>query len=383
MDKVLLLDTNVSSVPIYQYLISENYEVFVIGDNPDDYLAKISPNYHNVNYAKVEFVNDFIKQKNIKYLIPGCNDFSYKTCSELNRNNDFPGIESAEVNEVINNKELFRKFSIDNGVSVPRVFTVDNLPNNTSIIIKPIDSYSGNGVSVLRTNNKIDFYKAINKAESVTKSKGYLIEEFVEGQLYSHSAFIKNGLIYEDFIVEEHCIANPFAVDTSWMKYDFCEKQLNEIRKYVNIIVLKLNLKDGLLHTQFIKGENKLWFIEITRRCPGDLYSLLIEKSSGFRYAEEYCSHFLNKKSSNSQNTQFKKSIIRHTITSEKGQEFTSLEFKYSIHINQYFPISAIGSKLMPAPRGRIGLLFISVNNNDEGENIKNSLLTRMLYKIK
>ena len=382
MNKVLLLDTNFSSAPIYQYLIKENFEVFVIGDNPNDYLAKISPNYYNFNYSNIDLVEEFIKEKRINYLVPGCNDFSYKICSQLTVKNKFFGIESPEINDIINNKEKFRKFSFENKISIPRVFQVSNIPENTKYIVKPVDSFSGNGISVMESR-EIEFIdSAIKRAQIESKSNGFLIEEFVEGQLYSHSAFIMNKEIYKDFIVEEHCIANPFAVDTSWVDNNFCPQNLKEIRNQVNIIVRKLNLKDGLLHTQFIQSNSKLWIIEVTRRCPGDLYSLLIEKSTGFRYAEEYCKHFLRNKNFDNQLTESKNDLIRHTITSIEKQDFSSIQFNHSIHINEYLPISTCGSKLMPAPKGRVGLLFINANMS-ESEKIKKLLLTRKLYNIK
>jgi predicted ATP-grasp superfamily ATP-dependent carboligase len=382
MDKVLLLDTNFSSAPIYQYLIKENFEVFVIGDNPNDYLAKISPNYCNFNYSNINLVDDFIKEKGIKYLVPGCNDFSYKICSQLTLKNHFLGIENPEINDIINNKEKFRKFSLENDISIPRVFQWNDIPENSKFIVKPVDSFSGNGISVLETSDIEVIDSAIKRAQIASKSKCFLIEEFVEGQLYSHSAFIVNQEIYKDFIVEEHCIANPFAVDTSWVENNFCPQNLKEIRNQVNTIARKLNLKDGLLHTQFIQSNSKLWIIEVTRRCPGDLYSLLIEKSTSFRYAEEYCKHFLQNKNFDNQVSISKNDIIRHTITSIEQQDFSTLEFNYSIHINEYLPISTYGSKLMPAPKGRVGLLFINTNIS-ESEKIRKLLITRKLYNIK
>jgi len=45
-------------------------------------------------------------------------------------------------------------------------------------------------------------------------------------------------------------------------------------------------------------------------------------------------------------------------------------------------PISTYGSKLMPAPKGRVGLLFINTNIS-ESEKIRKLLITRRLYNIK
>jgi hypothetical protein len=39
MKKVLLLDTSFSSAPIYSALVELGYDVYVCGNNPQDYLA--------------------------------------------------------------------------------------------------------------------------------------------------------------------------------------------------------------------------------------------------------------------------------------------------------------------------------------------------------
>ena len=51
--KILLLDTNFSSGPIYDYLIESGNEVYVIGNNPNDFLAKFAKNYIQSDYTKI------------------------------------------------------------------------------------------------------------------------------------------------------------------------------------------------------------------------------------------------------------------------------------------------------------------------------------------
>ena len=66
-------------------------------------------------------------------------------------------------------------------------------------------------------------------------TKKYVIEEFIQGQLYSHSAFIVDKKIIIDFVVEEHCIVNPFVVDTSRVLYNFDRDILNQIRNDISL----------------------------------------------------------------------------------------------------------------------------------------------------
>ena len=383
MKNVLLLDTNISSAPIYNSLIELKYNVYVVGDKPDDYLAKYSKNYFNINYGNISLVKRFIKNKKIDLIIPGCNDFSYKICSELNQKNKYFGIENSQINDLINNKDIFRVFAIKNGFPVPSIFNESNLINNISIIVKPVDSYSGNGISVLRRYNKENLNSAIRKAKLASKSKKYIIEEFVEGQLYSHSAFICNQKIYQDFFVEEHCVANPYAVDTSWIVNDFNQKIKKQIRNNINNFAKILNLKDGLIHTQFISDNNKHWIIEMTRRCPGDLYSKLIQNTTGFNYAKEYVKPFINNTRFETHKSRKINKIIRHTITTENELSFASLNFNSQVCLKNYISLTSSGNLLKKAPHGRAALIFLNANNIKEFKSIKDLLLSRKLYTIK
>jgi biotin carboxylase len=359
-----------------------NYNVFVIGDKPSDYLAKFSTNYHRVNYANISLVKKFIEENNIEFIVPGCNDFSYKICSEICDEKKFYGIEHSQVNDLINNKNLFREFAIKIKLPVPSVFNLKNIPSNFSIIVKPVDSYSGNGITVLKDYNYSELKQAIKKAEEASKSKKHLIEEFVEGQLFSHSAFISNHKVYIDFFVEEHCITNEFAVDTSWVTDKIKNKIGDEIKKTINRFAKELNLKDGLIHTQFILSGNKFWIIEITRRCPGDLYSNLISTSTGYNYSKEYVKPFINFNVIDNKKPNDSNKIIRHTITSPKQINFGLIKFNEPILINNYISISTSGSELQEAPKGRVALIFLKSNNASNFNKIKSLLLSRELYSL-
>jgi len=58
MNKVLLVDTNFSSAPIYNDLVQSGCEVFVVGGNPEDFLAKSTKNYINLDYSNVDRIRE-------------------------------------------------------------------------------------------------------------------------------------------------------------------------------------------------------------------------------------------------------------------------------------------------------------------------------------
>ena len=69
--------------------------------------------------------------------------------------------------------------------------------------------------TVLKNPNIRDINQAFETACDVSKTKDALIEEYIEGQLYSYSAFVQKKKVVAGFFVQEDSTTNPFAVDTS------------------------------------------------------------------------------------------------------------------------------------------------------------------------
>lgn len=382
MNRVLLVDTNFSSAPIYNYLVQLGHEVFVVGGNPNDFLAKSVKNYINLNYSDVSQTRKLIEKYNIDYIIPGCNDRSYQVCADLNSKGNYHGLDSLVHTEIINKKDKFRTFATQIGLSVPRIISDKQMGKVWPVIVKPVDAYSGRGMTVVQKHEKQKLPTAIDRAKEFSQSKTCMVEEYIEGQLYSHSAFITDGEIVADFIVEEHGTANPFVVDTSRVLFDFPFTMLISIRDSITLLAKKLNLVDGLVHTQFIKNGESFWLVEVTRRCPGDLYSHLIELSTGFNYAESYARPFIKQKISSRKNTMKQSWIMRHTISQPTDGILGSLKFNIPVEIEKMVPISTTGDMIKASPLSRIALLFLRKGTEEELKELFVKTLNRNLYTI-
>lgn len=380
--KALLVDTNFSAIPIYEYLVSLGLTVYVIGRNPQDFMAKSVPNYIEMDYSMIDNLSQIINDLGIDYLIPGCNDHSYSICSQLADKSYSYNIDDAQTTAMLLDKAQFRAFAHQHHLSVPKIFTQENaVLANCQLIVKPVDAFSGKGVTrlVAITQNTID--QAIETARSFSKNGQVVIEEFIQGQLYSHTAFLQDQSIVQDFIVEEYGSANPFVVDTSFVKTDFSELLLTAIRNEIENIAKILKLKDGLIHTQFIAQDDRFWLIEITRRCPGDLYSQLITLSMGYAYAKNYTNPFVGR-TLIPWGKQEIKPIVRHTITQQKSGVFNYLSFSYPLSIERYVSIAVNGDYLQPSPLGRVGILFLLASSLEEQNALVNACLQRSLYQI-
>lgn len=381
MSNVLLVDTNFSSGPIYQYLTQAGHNVTVIGGNANDALAKSVDDYVQLDYSDVAKTRQLIIDRKINYLVPGCNDRSYMICAEINRDANFPGIDPLGTSEIINNKEKFREFCAKYNLPAPRMISLREVGKHWPLIVKPVDAFSGRGVTIVREEHRHELAAAIDNARRQSRTKSCILEHYVQGQLYSHTAFIQDGEVIDDNIVEEHSTVNPFVVDTSRVCFDFPSLTLEAIRKDIRFLAGKLNLQDGLIHTQFIKNGSQYWLIEITRRCPGDLYSQLIEISTGLNYVENYARPFLGLSFNMINNVQ-KNWVIRHTLTQSHEYTLGSLSFTLPVMIRKWVPIGQTGDRLGASPNGRIGVLFVECKNMVQFDNVWQAVLLRDLYKV-
>ena len=377
--KTLLVDTNRAAYTVYQALVSSGHDVWVVGASLQEPLAKIVPNYVQLDYSDSSKLTAFVEDMSFDFVVPGCTDVSYKACAEVSQGR-FPGIDSVEATRAINDKKEFRKLANGLGISVPRSVNFDEALGMEAVIVKPVDSFSGRGISILRKPEREDLSKAFAEACAMAKTGSAIIEEFVTGQLYSHSAFISGGRIVADFIVREDCTTSPFTVDTSCVEFNFPEPLLGGLREDALSLVRELNLVDGLMHTQFIRKEDHYWLIETTRRCPGDLYALLIEMSTGYPYGASYVAPFVGKEQVPKSAARLQERIIRHTATSRHGESLWGFQFQKPVDLKFFVPLATAGERIESSPYGRAGLFFLSAANKVEQDSLYRSLLNGELY---
>lgn len=374
--KVLLVDTNFSSQPIADYILSLGMELHVVGRKPSDALAK-SPYviYWDLDYSDVEQLQKLIDDQGFDYLVPGCTDVSYSVCSMIGENAFF-NIESQKNDRALNRKNEFRALAESLNISVPKTLNKSELIY--PLIVKPVDSFSGLGISIVNTNYEVN--KALKYAESFSPSKMYTVEEYLKGQLYSFSAFLENERVVQSFIVREDSTINPFAVDLSMVEHDFPPTLKQELKLSIEKLASNLSLNDGLIHVQFIMSDSKIFLIEVTRRCPGDLYSQLIELQTDFNYIENYVRPFLGMKLKINPSTLKKEQFIRHTITTKQEKVYLGIQYKMPCIIEKWVPLATTGDLLPVSPKGRAGVMFLKALDMSECIPLYNALYEKSLY---
>ncbi len=376
MRPVLLLDPAFSALPIYAYLAQMDMDLWVMGSRADDILAhKAGKHWVQQDYSQVEAVRHWLGAHACGLVVPGCTDVSLAAAAAAGVS---PHIDPPSVIAVFSDKRKFRALCRGLALPAPSVVPETAFPRAGLFICKPADSFSGRGITIFDGNNLEDFAAARHAATGTSPTASILVEEFIAGQLYSYTVFVERHEVTQAFFVKEGASANRFAVDTSFVVRDMPAALASAFATYVRRISAHLDLKDGLLHIQFVLRDGQPYLIEATRRCPGDLYALLIEYATGFPYAARYASYFIGETVTGPPD--LGRFVVRHTVTSPRSGINSGFELKHPLPLRAFYPIQRMGEALLPDQTARSGILFLETASPKAVNELYESFVTREVY---
>lgn len=354
--KVLLLDPAFAAVPIHDYLMEIGCEVWTIGNRVHDPLALAYPErWINGDYSDVALVSELLRKHSFDALVPGCTDVSMDTFVRVGLQPHYRY--TLEADQILNKKSLFRRLCGELDLPAPRTVPIEPLPDKGRYICKPADSFSGRGVTVFDAADRSAAEDAIANAKKYGPSGEIVCEEFVEGQLLSYSAFLEGGMVDTAYIVREGSRYDSVAVDTSYVLNDYSPTHTEQVRDAVEAVCRRLDLCNGLLHVQFIDTGDRIALIEMTRRCPGDLYSELIDYSTGQPYAARYASYFVGRKLEPVGTR--RRHILRHTIKQMGSERFRGFDLSVGPGLFRLVPLVRLGEPLDTSKTSRSGVAFL------------------------
>jgi biotin carboxylase len=363
---VLLCDAAFSALPILSSLRRQGFRVDVCGSRPGDPGHALADKSFVTDYSDEEALRQLVQSNDVDYLVPGCTDVSYRSCARVAADLGLPGYDDLETTTTIHRKDAFRAFCRAKGFPIPQ-FT--SSPSDLDrirfpILVKPPDSFSGKGIVKVDSRDQVD--NAITDVEAFSSARSVIFEEFIVGDLYSHSAFLRGKKVFVDFFVNEYCTINPYQVNSSHVSAGIDEALREGMRKCVQEMAAALSLSDGLVHTQFIYTGNSFHLIEITRRCPGDLYASLIERSLGVDYAGLYAAPFCGREYPPYGSTTQSRFISRHTVSTTRDCVFISCGLSVTDKKVTFVPLKRCGELLRAAPMDRAGIYFVEYRSASE-----------------
>ena len=334
MKKVLVLGTKNYDFDLYNEFKNIGLNCYFCGNQKSNIIPV--KNWIKIDFTNTKSIINFLnKNTDFEYLIPGSNDLSYLSASEivekrLTHNSII--VDTKKIAEGYILKTKFRSQKLFKKIFVPKMISLKNVQNeNKPFVLKQDKTSGGKGVSIFTSGKH--FKKTFNKIEIKEK---FLIEEYINGSGHGISYIVKEGKIIFEFYDDEYYCKDKLAVVATSTPSSLLSPQKNILREFCLHYFKKFKLVDGFFHIQCIKKDEKIYIIECTRRLPGDYYHEFSTLSLGTSYLRAYINSFIGYgKINNNNNNRMIKNIVRVVLDDLIiSQIKSSKEIKNSIKTN-------------------------------------------------
>lgn len=294
---------------------------------------------------------------------------------------------------VVNNKLAMRNKIKDSGMHSIKYKLITNEETlidiyhqwNTSIILKPLDSYGSKGIF------QIHSIQDVSKAWNEICNLGFttaIAEELISGEEYSVEAFSEDGqhniigitkkYKNPNFIEIGHCF--PAVLDIKIEK---------NIIQYTRDILSCLGIKNGITHTEIIVSDSGPIIIETHLRLGGDYIPELVKQSFGIDMVDAWMNKIVNNISFNYQKPQnidkytavwFKENNINGEIKNISNiTELEKTEGIIKIELMKH-----LGDKIgvTKDSASRLALVIATANNSEDAVNIAKQAITKINFHI-
>lgn len=277
--KLLLLNGSHSDIPLIQAAKTLGYHVITTGNLPNLIGHAYADEYHECDFSDIKAVLNLAEKLKIDAVLSCTNDFGLIAAAYVGEKLGLPGHDSYENALTLHHKNRFKKFAQANSLPVAKTQFFNSRndalewfePELLPLIVKPVDLTGGKGVSKAQTHD--EYITAVKNAFEQSRVGHIVVEEFIVGTQYSFSTFVVDHKVVFSFSDNEFSYLNPFLVSTSAAPALHVNEVKGQLIASIEKIANLLELEDGLFHYQYLlDAHHKLYIIEPTRRCSGDLY---------------------------------------------------------------------------------------------------------------
>lgn len=297
MKKLLILGAMEMHVPLIKRAKEMGNYVITVDYIPENPGHKLADEAYFDSTTDLDAVLKLSKKLNIDGIMTYNSDPAAPTAAYVAEKLGLPGNPYHSV-KIMSEKNLFRDFLISNGLNAPKFGNYLNIEDalchindfSFPIIIKPVDSSGSKGVTVV--NNVNDVQNAIECALEKSRSKKFIIEEYIEpvGKQLHGDGFVQNGKVVFLHLGDHHfdsTINNLVPYSTTYPTEHPVEI-VNACKNQIQDFMSKVGFKNGGFNVELriSNKDNKPYIIDIGARNGGNFTPKVIEYGSGFNFLD-------------------------------------------------------------------------------------------------
>lgn len=293
--KILLLGGSAQQVIAIQKAKELGYYTVLcdyLPDNPGQYVAD---KYYNASTTDIEAVYEIAKKEEVQGILAYASDPAALPAAIVSERLGLPTNPAKSV-EVLGLKYPWRQFLQENGFACPKFYSfhpsasVAEIKESVKnfvfpVVLKPTDSSGSKGVTKL--DNLDELEKAIAWADSYSRNKVLLIEEFIQRgfpDVIGGDIFVWNGKVVLYGVMS--CIRDnqrhPLIPIGKKKPAGISQKQEANIRRELQRIVTALDIRFGELNIEIILDkEDNVHFLELGPRAGGNMIPIQLSDAYG------------------------------------------------------------------------------------------------------
>ncbi|TXJ35229.1 ATP-grasp domain-containing protein [Brachyspira pilosicoli] len=379
MKKILLLGGAYNQVYSIKTAKRLGYYTITCDYNPKNPGHKFADEYHEISTLDKEAVLQLAKKLKIDGIVCYAADTAAVTAAYVAEKMGLPGQPLKSV-EILTNKDLFRKFLLDNGFNCPKAKGYTSININEAIndwdifkkpvMVKPVDSAGSKGVS--KVENKENLEEKIKYALSFSRNNRFIIEEYInlpqiEGDMFSVNGKLRFKCLANQYFYKQSVLAICYPYNINNI---FKEQIDKDVQKIFNL----LNMRTGAYNLEARYGNNNVFIMELGPRNGGNLIPETIKYATDIDMAEYTIKAAMNEYIEDLDFVETKGYFAYYNIHSKKNGKIKNIIMsdklsKYKIELNI---LKKIGDYVNDFDNSSeyIGNVILRFNSNNEMHDI-------------
>ena len=293
--KLLILGANPETIPLVEIANSMGVRTIVTSNRPEDAAKKYAWKACNVDGMDVQGLVELAKTEQVDGILVGVADILVpiycKVCNELG----LPCYATEEIVHVFSYKDIFKETCERFGVhGIPEYKLDADLKNEDidkiqfPVMIKPVDGYSGLGMTVVYDREELK--PAVEKALAISKKKRFIVEKYMQCDDMGMYYTFKDGVCSASCIYDRYASTEQPGLARVCLGGTYPSKHLEEYFSGMHENALRMfkeiGIKNGVLMLSGFYENGEFYVYDTGFRLQGEAPHLLMKAIHGFDQRE-------------------------------------------------------------------------------------------------
>lgn len=338
MKRILMLGGSMQQIPAIKKAKEMGLYVITCDYLPDNPGHRYADEYYNVSTTDIQAVYELAKKIHIDAILAYASDPAAPTAAFVAEKLGLPGNPYDSVH-LLTQKDLFRRFLSENGFNTPLADGYSDYESANKdidkfkfpVMVKPVDSSGSKGVVKIYERSQLK--TAVDEALSYSRSKRFVVEEFIEKKGYqvSGDGFSVDGRLvftsYGNELYSNKGTREYVALGEFWPSL-LSKEMKTKVDCELQRLITALGMKTSAYNIEVIIDKNDdVYVLELGPRNGGSYIPQLIQYATGVDMVEYTILGALGMDCSSLIMTESKGFYSNYMILSTESGSFKELAF--------------------------------------------------------